>query len=335
MKNKKKALMIPGTALVLGAALAAALILIPGPGPRRAREKIWSIGIYSGSSPLDLAPVNTAGNPVLSAAEVTDVPALFVADPFVIRADGVWHMFFEVFNTRSNQGDIGLATSRDGFDWKYEKIVLDEPHHLSYPAVFHWKGVCYMLPESRESGALRLYSSSRFPDEWQLAGELLRGDFVDPTLFVSDGRLWLFAETNPKGNDRLSLFSAEDLMGPWTEHPRSPIVNGDRTMARPAGRVLRFGERIIRYAQVDAPDYGRRIRAFEITELDAGAFREREVVMKPGLKASGRGWNADGMHHLDPHPVPDGRWVAYVDGYFYRPEPSRNAAAALSGRETR
>ena len=35
----------------------------------------------------------------------------------------------------------------------------------------------------------------------------------------------------------------------------------------------------------------------------------------PLLRGSGHGWNARGMHTLDPHPVSAGRWTAAVDGY--------------------
>ncbi|HET9363828.1 MAG TPA: hypothetical protein VFP71_02460, partial [Candidatus Angelobacter sp.] len=54
---------------------------------------VWSIGIYAGKSPLQLSPA--ARNPVISAGDVSDVSARFVADPFMLRVDGLWHMFFE------------------------------------------------------------------------------------------------------------------------------------------------------------------------------------------------------------------------------------------------
>src|SRR4051812_33273086 len=98
----------------------------------------WSIGIYAGKSPLQLAPAPGAGNPVISAASVTDVPARFVADPFMLRENSLWHMFFEVLNDRNDRGEIGLATSPDGLTWQYRQIVLAEPFHLSYPYVFRW-----------------------------------------------------------------------------------------------------------------------------------------------------------------------------------------------------
>src|SRR5690242_233585 len=95
-------------------------------------EKRWSIGIYTGAGPLALGPAANAANPVMTARQVTDVPARFVADPFMVRAGKTWHMFFEVFRADTHRGDIGLATSADGFTWTYRQVVLHEPFHLSY-----------------------------------------------------------------------------------------------------------------------------------------------------------------------------------------------------------
>ncbi len=94
---------------------------------------MWSIGIYSGESLFNLTPPEGVVNPVLTSREVNDVSAAFVADPFMISVSGSWYMFFEVFNRETNKGDIGLAVSKAGFDWKYQQIILSEPFHLSYP----------------------------------------------------------------------------------------------------------------------------------------------------------------------------------------------------------
>ncbi|PYK99714.1 MAG: hypothetical protein DME19_07665 [Verrucomicrobia bacterium] len=79
----------------------------------------WSIGIYKGTSPLDFFDSPDVPNPVLTAGAVTDVKAEFVADPFWIKEDSSWYMFFEVMNGVVGHGEIGLATSTDGYRWKY------------------------------------------------------------------------------------------------------------------------------------------------------------------------------------------------------------------------
>ena len=135
----------------------------------------WSIAMYAGESPLRLGPAAGASNPVISAGSVTDVPARFVADPFMVKVDGLWHMFFEVLNNQPNRGEIGRATSRDGLAWQYERIVLKEPFHLSYPYVFRWKDDFYMTPETLGANAVRLYRAVRFPDEWEYVKDMVPG----------------------------------------------------------------------------------------------------------------------------------------------------------------
>src|SRR5688572_924170 len=93
--------------------------------------QIWSIGIYQGLAAWRLEPATAVANPVITRDSVTDVQAFFVADPFMLKVDGTWHMFFEVMNRRTGRGEIGLATSRDGITWTYQAIVLREPVHLS------------------------------------------------------------------------------------------------------------------------------------------------------------------------------------------------------------
>jgi hypothetical protein len=111
------------------------------------KEWEWSIGMYGGGSPYELSPLADVENPVLSARDVTDVKASFVADPFMVRDGSKWYMFFEVLNALTSKGEVGLATSGDGVRWKYERIVLREPFHLSSPYVFKHEDGFYMIPE--------------------------------------------------------------------------------------------------------------------------------------------------------------------------------------------
>ena len=292
-------------------------------------EAVWSIGIYTGDSPFHWVSHESINNPVLTRDDVKDVPAAFVADPFLLFAHNTLYMFFEVKNRRTNKGEIALATSEDGLQWSYRQIVLAEPFHLSYPYVFQWGNDYYMTPESFRAESVRLYKATKFPTQWSFIGTLLCGQpFVDPSVFHYQGKVWLFVGTSPAAkHDTLRLFYAEELLGPWLEHPKSPIINGNARQARPGGRILVFDDRIIRYAQDCYPVYGTQVRAFEITELTTTAYQEREVSETPILKANGSGWNASGMHHIDPHPLGDGRWLACVDGWS-RVEISTGAVAS-------
>jgi len=304
--------------------------------PFVARQYQWSIGIYTGKSPLSLGPSDSVSNPVLTAKDVSDVRAESIGDPFMVKHDSTWYMFFEVMNAETKQGDIGLAVSPDGLSWSYERVVLDEPFHLSYPCVFRWENDYYMIPETLEANSIRLYKADSFPTKWSFVKTILGGCFTDATILHHEGRWWLFCQTAPGRNDTLRLYGSDDLMGVFVEHPQSPIVVGDSNRARPGGRVLVMhgtiigrlavspgdpgrghlvmGDRILRYAQDDYPSYGNAVRAFEITRLTPSSYEEREVAESPILSATGTGWNADGMHQVDAYQVGADRWIACVDG---------------------
>src|SRR5689334_7953551 len=273
----------------------------------------WSIAMYAGESPLRLRPATGASNPVISADDVTDVLARFVADPFMVKVDGLWHMFFEVLNNEPNRGEIGRATSTDGLTWRYERIVLREPFHLSYPYVFQWKNEFYMIPETLGAEAVRLYRATSFPDQWTMVKDLVPGKHADPSIFFRDNRWWLYTCPTPHQHDTLSLYSADDLFSSWTEHPLSPLISGNKSVARPGGRVLQYDGRLIRFTQDCVPTYGRQVRAFEVTELTATTYQENLATGSPVLSPAPSGWNASRMHHVD-LPRVNGSWLACVDG---------------------
>ena len=280
----------------------------------------WSIGIYVGESPFDIAAPENVSNPVLTREDVSDAQAAYVADPFMLKTHHTWHLFFEVMNRQTKKGEIGLASSDNGVRWTYRGIVLTEPFHLSYPYVFEWMGDHYMVPESFRAQSIRLYKAVRFPTHWSLVTTLLsEGVFLDPSIFRYHDTWWMFAETNPHHKfDTLRLYYADDLSGPWHEHSQSPVIQGNPHLARPGGRVLVLNDRVIRFAQDCYPVYGTQVRAFEITELTRHHYREKRVREQAIVAASGVEWNACGMHHIDPHLLDDGQWLACVDGFVRR-----------------
>lgn len=288
----------------------------------------WSIAIYTGQNPFAFVPSPHVTTPALTGADVSDVPARFVADPFMLKVDHRWHMFFEVMNASTRKGEIGYAVSDNGMSWSYQQIVLAEPSHMAYPYVFEWMGDFYMMPSIRETKSVQLYRAVNFPYKWSYCKTLLsRSDVADASIAHMDGRWWIFVETSAAGRcDTLSLYYATDLMGPWYEHPKSPIIEGNPHIARPGGRVIAFDGRVIRYAQDCFPQYGQQLRAFEITELTTKSYKEQEAPRNPILSAaSGDAWNAAGMHHIDPHQISDNAWIACVDGHrkVWRPDSSK------------
>lgn len=234
-----------------------------------------------------------------------------VADPFLLIVDRQWYLFFEVWNTVVDRGEIAYATSADGLAWTYREVVLREPFHLSYPHVFVWQGNVYLVPESRQDRAVHLYRAEDFPRGWRRVATLLRGPYADATLLRHRDRWWMFAQ---RGLDELALFSSTRLDADWTPHPASPLWAGNRSRTRPGGRILEEDGRLVRMAQDGWPTYGHSLRAFEILRLTETEYAECELSESPLLRPSRKGWNAVGMHHLDAVRRPDGSWLALVDG---------------------
>jgi len=285
--------------------------------------RTYVIARYAGTRPWMLASDDSVVNPVLTRFDVNDAPALFVADPFVMCVGGEWQLFFEVLRADTQLGVVALATSADGVVWSYQGIIVDEPFHLSYPFVFAWDSEVYMIPESLGTRSVRLYRAIAYPRQWEFVADLLAGeDFADSTVFRHGGRWWMFTETGARSetgervgwHDVLRLFFADELKGPWTEHPMSPVVDGDSRVARMAGRVLEHEGRLVRFGQDCSSVYGRQVFAFEIVELSPHRYEERAITEQPVVGPGRDGWNAGGMHHIDAVFI-DGAWVAYVDGW--------------------
>jgi len=176
-----------------------------------------------------------------------------------------------------------------------------------------------MTPEALEAPGVLLYRADEFPRRWSLDRVLLDGRWADPTVFEYEGGWWMLACPTPLQHDRLELFWADDVRGPWHLHPRSPIVSDDPRRSRPAGRPRIVDGALLRFAQDCRPDYGNAVRAFAITRLSREEYAEVELA-SPVISASGTGWNADGMHTVDLHRWGE-RWIAAVDGYRYRSAP--------------
>jgi hypothetical protein len=274
----------------------------------------WAIGIYTGNSPFLLSNPKNIVNPILTAKDVTDVDAKFVADPFIVKTDSLYYMFFEVLNKKNNQGDIGYAESINGFQWKYEHIILDEPFHLSFPYIFKWENDYYIMPESGQDLSVRLYQATDFPKKWEYKGNLIKGyHFADPQIIRYNNLWWLFVCT--RENDNLNVYYSQNLMGPWKQHPESPVIKNNQHIARGGGRILEYNHRLFRYTQDCFPTYGIQVFAFEITKLDTTSYEEKIVDNKSIIKASGSGWNKYGMHTVDPIQIGNGKWLSTVDGY--------------------
>jgi hypothetical protein len=279
----------------------------------------WSISIYEGNNYLNLQPSVAVQNPVLSRRAVNDVVTAFVADPFIIKLESEWLMFFEVFNQKRQKGEISFAQSKDGYTWNYQHLILSEDFHLSYPYVFEFESNWYMIPETGEANSVRLYKAKNFPHTWEYVSEILFGKrFVDASILNFDEMWWLFVGVEQNdGNpcNTLELYYADSPVGDWIEHPMSPIVSNSIEISRPAGRVCNIDHRLIRFTQDCAVTYGYNVTAIQIETLTKTEYREEKIQANSDylFELGTMTCNQIGMHHLDFIILPDRHYVACVD----------------------
>lgn len=210
-------------------------------------------------------------------ARLRHPPQRSFADPFVVAHDGSSFIFFEDYDEASGKGSISYVSVNGAGQPSEPKRVLQRDYHLSYPFVFEHDGEHYMIPETSEARRVELYRASRFPDEWELDRVLLDDiEAVDTTLFVRDGRFWLFTNVGESGGptvDELFLFHAASLEGPWTAHPRNPVVS-DVRRARPAGQLFEWEGKLLRPSQDCSARYGSAIVFNEVTRLTPDEYDE-------------------------------------------------------------
>jgi len=309
---------------ILGLALTVAVILVARKAIKKHNKKMrrmhgpnWCIGLYEGPDPLTLSPAQGVTNPILKAADVTNMTSRLVADPFMVKHNSEFVLFFEMMEKKSGKGDIGYATSPDLKTWTYGGTALSEPFHLSYPYVFLHEGEHYMIPEAGKSNEMTLYCASTFPHTWERTATILKGTdrtapLQDPSVIHHNDHWYLFSYAPQTKN--LHLFTASNLKGPWNEHPNSPLIKESRHYARPGGRVIHYNNAIYRYAQDSVPSYGSKVWGFRITELTPATYMEEQTSNNPIIQAGNEAWNNKGMHTIDPHQMEDGSWIAIVDG---------------------
>jgi hypothetical protein len=204
----------------------------------------------------------------------------FFADPFGVVRDGQLTVWCEHLDYRDGRGVI-VALSPDAGEASRPVSIGPRGVHLSYPCVFEHDGRTWCIPETHQAREVALYELEQFPDEWRRVATIVDDeDLVDPTPFRFEGRWWLAASRPaPKGTScELHLWYADQLTGPWREHPANP-VKVDVCSARPAGTPFVKDGILYRPAQDGSRVYGGRVVINRVEALTPLTFRETPVAV--------------------------------------------------------
>ena len=222
------------------------------------------------------------------------------ADPFLWKQGDDYFIFCEEWIYGSPHAHIAvMRVSAEGVPLSPTRPALQLDCHLSYPFLFEYEGVLYMLPEAGQGRSMDVYQCEEFPGRWSKRATLMKDvQYVDATLFEDHGRWWMFVAFK-RGllsfNRDLFVFWADTpLSRNWRAHPANPVLR-ELASARPAGRLFKLDGKLYRPSQNCLVRYGYSLKVNEITVLDAQRFQERLVTeiepdWEQGIRAN---------HHID------------------------------------
>jgi hypothetical protein len=248
----------------------------------------------------------------------------FYADPFVIEREGKGYIFFEDYSYDQGKAVISFVELDGNGGCSEPAPALEEDCHLAYPFLFEYNGETYLLPETKNKRTIQLYRATSFPHSWKLAHVLMRDvAAADSSLLQCHGKFWLFTSgvgtADPwfDGDSELSLFFSDSLQGPWTAHPRNPVV-ADVRRSRGAGRLFFLGQHLIRPAQDSSTCYGHSVVLNRIEVLSEREYHEVPIGrIRPEWMPGNRGTHT--LNHSANYEVLDGRTV--ISRYRLRPRP--------------
>lgn len=206
----------------------------------------------------------------------------YFADPFVLSTKKDTYIFFEWFSNKKGKSDLAVAKMSEHFEKYY--VISDVETHQSYPFVFEHENVIYCIPESYNTGKVSLYRFDENSLRLKFDSDLLENvSYTDPTLYVKDGKYFLFLTPQKASHTQLYLYVADDFRGPYMPHRGNP-VKVDCADARPAGKILNIDGMEIRPAQNSTEHYGQSITLNKITKLTENQFKEEIISEISPLK---------------------------------------------------
>ena len=207
----------------------------------------------------------------------------FWADPHVIFKDDIYFIYIEEYLYKKKKAHISLIEMQQSGKYSDPVKVLEEPFHLSYPHVFEYNGMVYMIPETRGAKSINLYQCTGFPAEWKHRATLKDSvNAVDSTILFYNNTWWLFTNiAEPEGTSQqneLYVFYSDDLLSDtWKSHPMNPVIS-DLKRARPAGKIIEQNGIFYRPSQCGNPRYGYGIKLNEIVSLTENNYSEKEIA---------------------------------------------------------
>jgi hypothetical protein len=260
-------------------------------------DDYWTVYLHKGAlDSLDFNAVTKIENP----------KGGFFADPFVYRHDNRDILFVEEFVIREKKAVLSALELHENGHYNYLGEVIREPFHLSYPFIFEYDNVLYMVPESSGGKSIRLYKCTAFPLQWEYQYDLISDVVVaDTTIIERDGKYWLFTNPREQDSEHNSILdcyvSDSPISQNWKPHSNNPIFFGNG--ARNGGFLYDNKEGLMVFQTYGLNLYGKSLQIKQLktlseTEFDTELIKEFEPSLMPGI---------EGIHHM----VSNGRYTVF------------------------
>ena len=252
---------------------------------------------------------------VISEAMVLQPPkGRFFADPFVYTHDKQPYIFSRITTSPRAKGRSRSRRTPTGFPPL--GTALNLPYHLSFPYIFEYEGVTYMVPETCGNRSIELWKCTDFPLKWELQYNLMSNVSAVDTIIFKHGEYWWLLTNIDRTDgqshcDELFAFFADSpLSTNWTPHACNPIVRNPMR-ARNAGIVVSPGGDVIRCAQYQGfCHYGKGVSLNRIEQLSPHSYVEDDGEIHYANFLGRRHASMHHWHHQGGHTVFD---FAYME----------------------
>lgn len=249
-------------------------------------------------------------------------PTIIVADPFLFEHQGKLYLFYESKGLYT-PGVLMMTSTLDLIHWSKPVVVLEEPFHLSYPWVFEEDGKVYMVPETGQDGSIRLYEAADDSlNSFVLKKKLLeqpknkeiRMGYGDSSIYKKGGKYYLITMLQySEPINVLELYVSDNLEGPYTVHPCSPIAKSNK-VGRDAGCWLEYQGKLLRVSQDCTNRYGDNVHVSEITKLSPTEYEE--ILLKENILPTDTPFYKEGAHQFNAVKFKD-KWIVATDAKEY------------------
>lgn len=234
------------------------------------RRKYWILGFCTFENGL------VTGDKKIEVKYIKGLPGnKWYADPFILDVnDKTIEILVEEYTYAIAKGRIAhISIDKKTLKLLSEKIILDLPTHLSFPAIIRDGNNIFIYPENSQSGESNFYKYDTINNILTFEGCIVREPLTDAVIFNYENDKFIFSTKVPNENTNCLLIYKENEKKKIELYQKYYFEN---KTARNAGDILRINNKYYRVAQNCSKIYGGGVIFQEII-FENGSFRFNSI----------------------------------------------------------